>query len=178
MKAKEISDDAKKRAREYIKKLGSPLGAYTSNSKGYDYAREKIAHYISERDGVKSDAANIYLTNGASEGVRTAFNMLIRNAKDGILVPTPQYPLYSALITLQGGYRVPYYLDEEKDWALDLKSVNEEIAKAKRDGVTIRGIVAINPGNPTGGVLSESNIRDIIEVCYENGILIMADEVY
>jgi aspartate/methionine/tyrosine aminotransferase len=80
------------------------VGAYTGNSKGYTVVREKVADYISQRDGVTADPNNIYITNGASEGVRTAFNMLIRNNKDGIMIPIPQYPLYSALITLMGGH--------------------------------------------------------------------------
>jgi len=80
------------------------MGAYTSNSKGYQFVREKVAEFIRKRDGLdKCDADNIYLTNGASEGVRLAFSLLIRDQKDGIMVPIPQYPLYSALITLYGG---------------------------------------------------------------------------
>jgi aspartate/methionine/tyrosine aminotransferase len=84
-----ISDDAKNRARTYIKMLGTPVGAYTGNSKGFDYAREQIAKFINKRDGVEADSKNIYLTNGASEGVRTSFNMLIRNEKDGVMIPIP-----------------------------------------------------------------------------------------
>lgn len=79
------------------------MGAYTGNSKGYNYARDKVAEFISKRDGVQADPNNIYITNGASEGVRTAFNLLIRDSNDGIMIPIPQYPLYSALITLNGG---------------------------------------------------------------------------
>lgn len=80
------------------------MGAYTSNSKGYQYAREKIAEFIMKRDNVPHcDAKDIYITNGAGEGVKLLFNMLIRGPKDGIMIPIPQYPLYSALITLFGG---------------------------------------------------------------------------
>lgn len=104
--------------------------------------------------------------------------MLIRNSNDGILIPIPQYPLYSALITLNGGKQVNYYLDESKNWGLDAKDLRDRIAKAKKEGVNIRSIVVINPGNPTGQVLTEENISEIINICYENQILIMADEVY
>jgi aspartate/methionine/tyrosine aminotransferase len=83
--------------------MGSPIGAYTGNSKGYQIVREKVAQYISQRDGVEANPNHIYMTNGASEGVRTAFSMLIRDSKDGVMIPIPQYPLYSALITLNGG---------------------------------------------------------------------------
>lgn len=99
-----ISHDAKERAILYRKLLDTPMGAYTSNSKGYQYAREKVAEFINKRDNVtNADAKNIYLTNGAGEGVKLVFNMLIRGGNDGIMIPIPQYPLYSALITLNGG---------------------------------------------------------------------------
>mmetsp|Transcript_1948 Transcript_1948/g.1407 ORF Transcript_1948/g.1407 Transcript_1948/m.1407 type:complete len:133 (+) Transcript_1948:505-903(+) len=104
--------------------------------------------------------------------------MLIRSKSDGILVPIPQYPLYSALITLQGGTMVPYYLDEERNWALDIKELETRVKKAKDGGLNVRSLVVINPGNPTGQVLTEQNMHEIIQLCYDNSILIMADEVY
>jgi aspartate/methionine/tyrosine aminotransferase len=74
---------------------------------------EKVAEFINKRDNVtNADAKNIYLTNGAGEGVKLVFNMLIRGGNDGIMIPIPQYPLYSALITLNGGKQIPYFLDE------------------------------------------------------------------
>ena len=105
-----------------MNKTFSPLGAYTSSSKGFGYVRQCVAEYISRRDGIdlsEVDPENIYMTNGASEGVRLGFSSLVRNANDGILVPIPQYPLYSALLTLNGGELLPYYLDEEKGWSLN-----------------------------------------------------------
>lgn len=104
--------------------------------------------------------------------------MLIRDKNDGIMIPIPQYPLYSALITLGGGTLVPYYLDEVQNWSLDTADVKKKIEDAKKTGVSIRCIVVINPGNPTGQVLSRSNIEEIIEICHKNSILIIADEVY
>jgi len=74
-----LSYDAKERAMKYSKLLDTPMGAYTSNSKGYQYARDKVAEFINKRDNVSNaDAKNIYLTNGAGEGVKLVFNMLIR----------------------------------------------------------------------------------------------------
>ena len=132
-----------------------------------------------KRDNVPvSDAKNIYLTNGAGEGVKILFSMLIRNENDGIMIPIPQYPLYSALITLSGGSQISYFLDESQNWSLDTNDVKKQITNAKKAGINIRAIVVINPGNPTGQVLSKENIQEIIDICYKNNILIIADEVY
>jgi aspartate/methionine/tyrosine aminotransferase len=85
-----LSDDAKRRIEWYKSNKETPVGAYTSNSKGYTHIRQKVAEFISQRDGgIKTDPERIYLTNGASEGVRTAFTAIIRNSHDGILVPIP-----------------------------------------------------------------------------------------
>ena len=84
-----ISEDAKRRVLEFKKGCNSPIGAYTQNSKGWTHVRNAVAKYIEERDNIPADPENIYLTNGASEGVRTAFQTLIRNPHDGILVPIP-----------------------------------------------------------------------------------------
>ena len=105
----------------------TPIGAYTSNSKGDPYFRQIVADYINERDGVETSPDNIYLTNGASEGVRVALSLLIRNKNDGIMIPIPQYPLYSALLTYYGGQDIPYYLNEEKNWSLDIEDLSATI---------------------------------------------------
>jgi len=85
-----ISDDARARVNLLNENLKSPPGAYTGNSKGYEYVRQSVADFISRRDGHDNvNPDHVYLTNGASEGVRTAFATLIRNANDGVLVPIP-----------------------------------------------------------------------------------------
>ena len=174
-----ISEDAKNRCREFIQNCKSPPGAYTSNSKGWSFVRKSVAEFIKERDGIEDvDPDDIYLTNGASEGVRIAFRTLIRNPNDGILVPIPQYPLYSALLTLDNGELLAYYLDEEKNWALDAEALEAKILKAYKSGITPRAIVVINPGNPTGQVMERSNLEEIVRLCYEHNIVILADEVY
>lgn len=89
------------------------------------HVRNKVAEFISKRDSLKANAENIYLTNGASEGVRTSFTALIRNSHDGILVPIPQYPLYSALLTLNDAELIPYHLKEEKGWGLDAEALEK-----------------------------------------------------
>jgi aspartate/methionine/tyrosine aminotransferase len=105
-------------------------------------------------------------------------SMLVRDDKDGIIVPIPQYPLYSALVTLTRAALVPYYLDEERNWGLDAENLIKSIEEAKKKGVCPRAIVVINPGNPTGQVMSAQDLAKIIKICYENNILILADEVY
>ena len=92
-----MSEDAKNRCRTLLENCKSPPGAYTGNSKGWAFVRQTVAEFIKRRDGVHdATEENIYLTNGASEAVRMAFSGLIRNSNDGILIPIPQYPLYSA----------------------------------------------------------------------------------
>lgn len=118
------------------------------------------------------------MCNGASEAVRTAFRLLIRDKKDGIMVPIPQYPLYSALLTLDGGTMVKYYLDEEKGWGVDPEEIVQRIKNAKDLGINLRGMVIINPGNPTGNVLRRNDIEEIIKICHDNNLVIIADEVY
>lgn len=92
-----LSKDAVNRILEYSDGIGAPIGAYTANSKGYPYMRQKVADSIMAKDGgLYSNPDDIYLTNGASEVVALAYQMLIRNPNDGIMIPIPQYPLYSA----------------------------------------------------------------------------------
>ncbi|VAH46577.1 unnamed protein product [Triticum turgidum subsp. durum] len=151
-------------------------GAY-SDSRGIPGVRQEVAEFIQRRDGYPSDPELIYLTDGASKGVMQMLNAIIRNERDGILVPVPQYPLYSAAISLFGGSLVPYYLEEEANWGLDLVSTRQSVAEARSKGI-IRAMVIINPGNPTGQCLSEANIRELLNFCYQENLVLLADEVY
>jgi len=153
------------------------LGAY-SESKGLRYVREAVAAFIRARDGIDADPEAIYLTDGASKGVQAALRILIAGPNDGIMIPIPQYPLYSATITLYEGKQVHYYLDEGKDWRLSRQLLEESISEARRFGVRVKAICVINPGNPTGSVLDRDNIGMIIDFAREHGLAILADEVY
>jgi len=158
------------------------LGAY-SESKGLSFVRAAIAEFIKTRDSFgglaqQVDPNHIYLTDGASKGVQTALRLLISSEKDGILIPIPQYPLYSATITLYGGQQVGYYLDEESGWSLSETMLEDAIHDAMKRGVRARAIVVINPGNPTGGVLSEENMRMVLRFAKRHNLTILADEVY
>jgi aspartate/methionine/tyrosine aminotransferase len=94
------------------------------------------------------------------------------------MIPIPQYPLYSATIALYGGRQIGYLLDEENSWQLNESILAESIDHARKQGTKPVGIVVINPGNPTGAVLSDENIRMIITFAKRNGLSIIADEVY
>jgi alanine transaminase len=159
------------------------MGAYTE-SKGERFIREAIAAFIDRRDdcegsaGVCADPERIFLTSGASQGVKFMIDLLIAKSNDGIMIPIPQYPLYSASIKKAGGVQVNYYPDEERGWAFDQGLLEESIKGARKKGVNVKGIVVINPGNPTGAVLREESIREVIKFAKEHQLAIIADEVY
>ena len=122
---------------------------------------------------------DIFLTNGGSSAVDFVLSQVVHSEKDGVLIPIPQYPLYQALLTLHGGSSVEYFLDSrEERWQVSVQSMQEAIDSVKKRGICPRIIVVINPGNPTGQVLSADNIREIIEFCKKNKLMILADEVY
>jgi aspartate/methionine/tyrosine aminotransferase len=153
------------------------LGAY-SESKGVKVIREAVARFIAERDGIEADPESIFLGDGASKTVQLALRTLISSSADGIMVPIPQYPLYSATITLYGGRQVPYYLDEEHDWRLSRELLDKAFMDAVRKGVKARAICVLNPGNPTGAVLDHENIAMIIDFARSHDLSILTDEVY
>ncbi len=177
-----ISGDVLDYAEDFLSH-GPGTGAYTE-SKGPLFIREAVAKFINKRDevetsdGIPSDPENIFLTDGASAGARNIIELLVAKPNDGIMIPIPQYPLYSATIRRCGGVQVNYFPDEDDDWALTRDILDESISDAKKDGVNVKAIVVINPGNPTGAILDESSIKDVVNFARENGITIIADEVY
>ncbi|MDP6684549.1 MAG: aminotransferase class I/II-fold pyridoxal phosphate-dependent enzyme [Candidatus Marinimicrobia bacterium] len=189
LKAKNIhipagySETALDYAHTILKKMETGMGAY-SESKGHEFIREAIAEFIDRRDGVRENNGipahpdTIFLTDGASEGAKNIIELLITNDQDGIMIPIPQYPLYSATIHRCGGVQVNYYPDEEKGWLLSRNDLEESYSQAETDGVNIRGIVVINPGNPTGAVLNQESVNEVVNFAEDKGISIIADEVY
>ncbi|KAG7992158.1 hypothetical protein I3843_02G113800 [Carya illinoinensis] len=173
-----FSADAVERARQILDQIpGRATGAY-SHSQGIKGLRDTIAAGIQARDGFPADPNDIFLTDGASPAVHMMMQLLIRSQEDGIFCPIPQYPLYSASIALHGGTLVPYYLDEETGWGLEISELKKQLEAAKSKGIAVRALVVINPGNPTGQVLAEENQRDIVEFCKKEGLVLLADEVY
>lgn len=173
-----FSADAIERAFQILDQIpGRATGAY-SHSQGIKGLRDTIAAGIEARDGFPANPNDIFLTDGASPAVHMMMQLLIRSEKDGILCPIPQYPLYSASISLHGGTLVPYYLDEATGWGLEISELKNQLEIAKSKGITVRALVVINPGNPTGQVLAEGNQHEIVEFCKKEGLVLLADEVY
>ncbi|MCJ7733944.1 MAG: aminotransferase class I/II-fold pyridoxal phosphate-dependent enzyme [Anaerolineales bacterium] len=178
-----ISEEVLGLSESILAKSVTGMGAYTA-SKGHFFIREAIADFINQRDGyeltngISADPENIFLTSGASQGVKFVIDLLIAKENDGIMIPIPQYPLYSASIKKAGGVQINYYPDEERGWIFNRSILEEAFLKAKKDGVEVKGIVVINPGNPTGAVLDEHSMIDLIEFAQEHHLMIIADEVY
>lgn len=167
--------DAVERAKRYLAVLPGGVGAY-SDSRGNAAIRHDVALYIKRRDGprVRTSPDDIFLSDGASAAVKSALTLLIRNKQDGIMVPVPQYPLYSASITLAGGTLVPYYLDEETDWGLDMGELVRQVEVARKKGVEPRAIVLINPGNPTGACLTREELEEVFRFAFRERLVVLA----
>ncbi|KAL6656056.1 hypothetical protein ACP70R_006882 [Stipagrostis hirtigluma subsp. patula] len=146
--------------------------------RGVRSLRKAVADGIAARDGFGSNPDDIFLTDGASSAVNLMMQILIRSHEDGILCPLPEYPLYSASILLHGGTMVPYNLTEDRGWGLEIFEVKRCLEEARSAGFTVRAMVVINPGNPTGQVLSITNQEEIVEFCRKEGLVLLADEVY
>ena len=168
--------DALERAETLLKYIGS-VGAY-SHSQGVPHIRDTVAKFIHQRDGHEADPSHIYLTQGASSGVQTLLSMLTQNESSGIMIPIPQYPLYSATLALYGATPVNYYLDEENEWGLDIEQLTEAVTSARKQGTDVRALVIINPGNPTGQCLTAGNMQEIVTFCHQHRLMLLADEVY
>ena len=142
-----------------------------SDSKGILAAREAIAEYDRQKNipGVTVD--DIYTGNGVSELITLSMNGLL-NDGDEMLVPAPDYPLWTASVTLSGGKAVHYICDEKANWYPDIEDIKKKI------NPKTKGIVIINPNNPTGALYPDEILKQIVDVAKENGLLIFADEIY
>ena len=155
--------------RDMIRNL-SNASAY-SDSKGIFAARKAIMQYSQEKgiQGVTLD--DIYTGNGVSELIVMAMNALLNNG-DEVLVPAPDYPLWTAAVSLSGGLPVHYLCDESKEWAPDLADLRKKITSRTK------AIVVINPNNPTGAIYSKEILVKLTEIAREYGLILFADEIY
>lgn len=171
--------DVKAKAKELLKACRGSVGCYTDSS-GIELIRRHVVQYIEKRDGYPSRWENILLCGGASDGIKNLLKLFIcpvDGKPPGIMIPIPQYPLYSATLAELGITQVGYYLNEETNWGLDV----EELERAYEEQSKVcapRAIVVINPGNPTGQVLTKENIQEIIKFSQRHNLFIFADEVY
>jgi alanine-synthesizing transaminase len=148
-----------------------PNSAGYSDSKGIFAARKAVMHET-QKQGIKGVTLDdIYLGNGASELIAMATNALLDDG-DELLLPAPDYPLWTAATSLSGGTPVHYLCEEANGWMPDLADIRRKItAKTK-------GIVVINPNNPTGALYSDDLLKGIVQIAREHGLVILADEVY
>ena len=148
-----------------------PNSAGYSDSKGIFAARKAVMHET-QKQGIKGVTLDdIYLGNGASELIVMATNALL-NDDDEMLVPAPDYPLWTAAVSLSGGKPVHYQCDEANGWMPSLDDIRAKITPRTK------GIVVINPNNPTGALYSDELLKGIVAIAREHGLVILADEVY
>ena len=154
---------------DMIRNLAGAAG-YT-DSKGLFAPRKSVVHYCQEKgiQGVTVD--DVYLGNGASELIVMALNALL-NEGDEVLLPSPDYPLYTAAVSLSGGRPVHYVCNEQDDWNPDIDDIRAKITPRTK------AIVVINPNNPTGALYPDSLLKQIIQVAREHQLIVMADEIY
>ncbi|MEN9911641.1 MAG: hypothetical protein RI956_85 [Pseudomonadota bacterium] len=154
---------------DMIRNLG--ISAGYSESKGIFAARKAVMHYSQQQGVLGVGLDDIYLGNGASDLIMMATNALIDNG-DELLVPAPDYPLWTAAASLSGGKPVHYLCDEANDWMPDLADIRAKITP------NTRGIVIINPNNPTGALYDLPMLQALISIAREHQLVIFADEVY
>jgi alanine-synthesizing transaminase len=154
---------------DMIRNLSHTAG-YT-DSKGLFAPRRAVVHYTQEKNIAGVGVDDVYLGNGASELIVMSLNALLDNG-DEVLVPAPDYPLWTAAVSLSGGNPVHYMCDEQSDWLPDLADIRRKITP------NTRAIVVINPNNPTGALYPESFLREIVEIARQHQLIVFADEIY
>ncbi|NMG15620.1 Glutamate-pyruvate aminotransferase [Aromatoleum bremense] len=148
-----------------------PNSAGYSESKGIFAARKAVMHYTQQKHIKGVTLEDIYIGNGVSELIVMAMNALL-NIGDEVLVPAPDYPLWTAAVSLSGGTPVHYICDEANEWLPDLDDMRARITP------NTRAIVVINPNNPTGALYPDHILQGIVDIAREHGLIVYADEVY
>jgi len=156
---------------DMIRNLPSQVAAGYTDSKGLFAPRKAVVHYTQEKHVTGVTVDDVYLGNGASELIAMSLNAMLDNG-DEVLIPAPDYPLWTAVTGLSGGTPVHYMCDEQADWMPDIADIKRKITPRTR------GIVVINPNNPTGALYPESVLLEIIEVARQHELTIFVDEIY
>lgn len=142
-----------------------------SDSKGMFPARKAIMQYCQQKNIAGVETEDIFIGNGASEVIVMAMQALL-NTGDEILVPSPDYPLWTAAVNLSGGTAVHYVCDEQSSWCPDIEDIKKKVNS------NTRGIVVINPNNPTGALYPVEILEQIIEIARQNDLIVFSDEIY
>jgi len=148
-----------------------PDAAGYTDSKGLFAPRKSVVHYCQEKRIAGVTVDDVYLGNGASELITMSMNALL-NVGDEILVPAPDYPLWTASVSLSGGTPVHYMCDEGAGWIPDLADMERKITP------NTKGLVVINPNNPTGALYPDDVLLAIVELARKHNLIIFADEIY
>ena len=148
-----------------------PHAAGYTDSKGLFAPRKAIVHYTQEKRVLGVGLDDVYLGNGASELIAMSMNALLDDG-DEVLIPSPDYPLYTAVVGLSGGAPVHYRCDEQSGWLPDIDDIERRISPRTK------GIVVINPNNPTGALYPEAVLLQIVEVARRHQLIVFADEIY
>lgn len=154
---------------DVIKNIPSAQGY--CDSKGLFSARKAIVHYYQTKGINQCSVNDVYIGNGVSELILMSMQALLSDG-DEMLIPTPDYPLWTAAVNLSGGKAVHYLCDEDNDWQPNLEDLRSKITKKTK------GLLIINPNNPTGAVYSKELLLQIVEIAREHKLIIFADEIY
>lgn len=141
------------------------------DSKGLFSARKAVMQYCQEKSITGVGIDDVFTGNGASEVIVMAMQALL-NMGDEILIPTPDYPLWTAAVRLSSGTPVHYVCDESNEWLPDLDDIRKKITSKTR------GIVIINPNNPTGAIYPTETLQELVEIARKHGLIVFSDEIY
>jgi alanine-synthesizing transaminase len=155
--------------KDIIRNLYSAQGY--CDSKGLYSARVAVYQHYQQRGLFNLDVDNIYIGNGVSELIQMTTQALLDN-DDEVLIPAPDYPLWTASVKLAGGNPVHYLCDEEQDWFPDIADIKSKITSKTK------ALVLINPNNPTGAVYSDDLLLELIKIAREHKLLLLSDEIY
>jgi alanine-synthesizing transaminase len=156
---------------DMIRNIPSQIAAGYTDSKGLFAPRKAVVHYTQEKHIAGVSVDDVYLGNGVSELIAMSMNALL-DAGDEVLIPTPDYPLYTAVVSLSGGTPVHYRCDEGSGWLPDLDDIRRKITPSTK------AIVVINPNNPTGALYPDDLLRDIMQIARQHQLVVFADEIY
>ena len=148
-----------------------PTAQGYSDSQGIYPARVAVAQYYQQRGIRGADADDVYIGNGVSELILMSLQALLNNG-DEVLIPSPDYPLWTAAVNLAGGKAVHYRCDEQQDWYPDLDDIKQKISKKTK------AIVLINPNNPTGAVYDQAFLLELLKIAREHRLVVLSDEIY